>query len=193
MEVAANESRLIRLIGVAAAALWMGSATMLVLPRAAHAQDDSAASSGDSSAATDNSDVTDDNDAATDTDADAADANVAPASIAGSWTGTVSDKRFDGGTFSITFTQSPTGKIVGVTVWELTFGVNSVGGLGNGHVKGIKLSATLDDNATKKRCRMVLSGKVTVTDTQEITGKYSLKGCFKPNSKGTFDLTASAS
>jgi hypothetical protein len=192
MMEAMTEGRLIRVIGVAAAALWMGSATMLVLPRAAHAQDDSAVSSD--SSANDNSDVSD-NDVDADTDT-AANPDVAPANTAGSWTGTVNDKKLDGGTFSITFTQSPNGKIVGVTNWAVAFGDNSVGGLGNGHVKGIKLAATLDDNGTpKKKCRMVLSGKVSVSDgvAQEITGKYSLKACFSPNSSGTFDLTPSVS
>ena len=192
MTEATGEGRLIRAAGIAMAALWIGSAAVLMMPRTAHAQDDSAVSS-DIGVATNKPDV-DDNDADTETDANVAAPNVAAANIAGSWTGTVSDKRFEGGTFSITFTQSPSGKIVGVTVWELTFGVNSVGGLGNGHVKGDKLAATLDDNETKKKCRMILSGKVTVSDdvAQEIAGKYSLKGCFKPNSSGTFDLTPSA-
>jgi hypothetical protein len=191
MEVAANESRLIRLIGVAAAALWMGSATMLVLPRAAHAQDDSAVSSG--SAEADNSAVNDDD--AFGAAAAVADPDVAaPLSIEGAWTGVASDNRHGSGTVDITI-STQVKKVVQGT-WSAAYGDStSLGGSAVGKLNGKSLSLIMDDATVSRKCRIKFSGKVSVSDgmAEEIKGKYTLNGCFKKNSKGTFDLTPSAS
>ena len=88
MVKAAREGRLTRVIGVAAAALWMGSAGMLIVPRTVHAQDDSAAVSSDNADVNDNSDVTDDTDDTFGPDAAISSAKVTPPTITGAWTGT---------------------------------------------------------------------------------------------------------
>jgi hypothetical protein len=191
MDAAANESRLIRMIGVAAAALWMGSAMMLILPRAAYAQDDSAVSSG--SAEADNSAVNDED--AFGAAAAVADPDVAaPLSIEGSWTGVASDSRHGSGTVDITI-STQVKKVVQGT-WSAAYGDStSLGGSAVGKLNGKSLSLIMDDATVSRKCRIKFNGKVSVSDgiVEEIKGNYTLNGCFKKNSKGTFDLTPSAS
>src|SRR5580698_4160407 len=117
MVKAAREGRLTRVIGVAAAALWMGSAGMLIMPRTVHAQDDSAAVSSDNSDVND-SDVSDDTDSNDQADADPyAVSRAVPPTISGQWTGSANDGRQGTGTVAITFAQA--NKVVGATVWEI--------------------------------------------------------------------------
>jgi hypothetical protein len=189
MVKAAREGRLTRVIGVAAAALWMGSAGMLIVPRTVHAQDDSAAVSSDNADVNDNSDVADDTDSNDGADADPYAVSLAvPPTIAGQWTGTADDGKLGNGTVTITLIQA--NKVVAATVWEIDFGANSIGGQGSGKIAGKKLTLKLDDPTTAKKCRVKFTGKVTAVDGTgtEITGKYSITKCFAKNSKGTITL-----
>jgi hypothetical protein len=186
MHETANQNRLIKLIGITAAALWLGSATMLVLPSAVHAQDDSAVSS-DGVGTADNSAVSDDN--AFGAAAAVADPDATVPSIAGSWSGSAGDNRHGTGTVDITFSQL--NRVATVSTWSAEYGDStSLGGSGVGKLNGKSLSLILDDPTVSSKCRVKASGKVTVSDgiAEEIKGNYSLKGCFKKNSKGTFDL-----
>lgn len=184
------EGRLIRVIGAAAAALWIGSAAMLIMPRTVHAQDDSAVSSG--SADTDNSAVNDDD--AFGAAAAVADPDVAPLSIEGAWSGTADDNRHGAGTVDITITTEVKKVVQGT--WSVAYGDStSLGGSAVGKLNGKSLSLIMDDATVNRKCRIKFSGKVSVSDgiAEEIKGHYTLNGCFKKNSKGTFDLTPSVS
>lgn len=191
MMKAASERRLIRVMGLAAAALWMGSAGMLIVPRTVHAQDDSAAVSSDNADVNGNSDVNDsDNDDAFGAEAAVATTNVAPPAITGAWSGTADDTRHGAGSVDITFTTE-VGKVVQGT-WSAAYGdQTSLGGSAVGKLNGKSLSLIMDDPTVSRKCRIKFSGKVIVSDgvAEEIKGKYGLVGCFKKNSKGTFDLT----
>jgi hypothetical protein len=193
MVKAAREGRLTRVIGVAAAALWMGSAGMLIVPRTVHAQDDSSAVSSDNGDVN-NSDVTDsDNDDAFGADAAVSSAKVTPPTLTGGWSGTADDNRHGAGTVDITFTtQTGNNKVVQGT-WSAEYGdQTSLGGSAVGKLNGKSLSLIMDDPTVSRKCRIKFSGKVSVSDgvAEAINGKYSLVGCFKKKSKGTFeDLT----
>jgi hypothetical protein len=193
MEVvrAMRQGGVIRVIGLSAAVLWLGSAATLAVPRTVHAQDESAIS-GDSSAATNDSDVSDDNDADTDTDTDAANPDAVPAFINGDWSGSATDKRHGAGSLSMTFTQTEGSKVVVVSPWEVSFAdTTDAGGTGSGKVSAKALKLVLFDPTISSKCRMTVSAKITVDSgvAEEIKGKYTIKKCFSKNSSGTLDLT----
>jgi hypothetical protein len=168
----------IGVVGLSTVALWFVSAAIFVVPRAVHAQDYTAASS----------DV--------DTDADSANPHAVPANINGSWTGGATDSRFDAGTLTMTFSQTDGSKVVIVSPWEVTFADDtSAGGTGTGKVNGKSLKLVLFDPTISDKCRMDATAKITVSNgsAEEINGHYTLKGCFKKNSTGTFELSPAAS
>ena len=188
MEVtrAMRHAGVLRMIGLGAAALWLGSAVTLALPKVAHAQDGSAVSGGNGP---------DDDGAAIDTDAATIDPNVAPATIAGSWSGSVSDKRLGAGAFTVTFTQNEGSKVVVASPWDVDFANDTgAGGTGSGKVKGKSLKLVLFDPTISSKCRMTVSAKIIVDSgtAEEIKGKYSIKKCFDKPSSGQIDLTPSS-
>ncbi len=184
-----RQAGLIRIAGVSVAALLLGSAAVLTVPRTIHAQNDSAVSS-----ATDDSN-------AIDSDADANSADYAaspdvatpPPTIAGSWSGTADDKRLGSGSLSLSLTQAT--KAIAVTIWEVSFpNDSSAGGTGSGKLNGKALRLVLSDPTISSKCTMEVSSKVIVNSgvADEIKGTYTLKKCFTKNSSGTIDLTPSA-
>jgi hypothetical protein len=181
-----TERRLLGVFGIVAAALWMEFATMLSVPRAVHAQDGSAVSSSGADSA-DNSAVDEDDAfgaAAAVTNPDA----TVPA-LPGSWNGTADDRRLGGGTVDVNFSQL--NKVVTASAWSVEYGAStSLGGTAVGKLNGRSLRMVMDDPTISRKCRIKFTGKVSVSDgiADEIKGKYTLKGCFKKNSKGTFDL-----
>jgi hypothetical protein len=184
---AIRSAGVVRVVGLGTVALLLGSMAMFGVPRAVHAQDDTAVS-GDDSAATDNTDsdtMTDDGDV---------DASKPPPSVAGSWSGPAIDKKLGGGTLTLTLTQAT--KAVAATVWEAAFPDDSdAGGTGSGKLNGKALKLILiDPTIPKGKCTMTISSKVLLDDgvADEIKGTYTLKKCFVKNSSGTIDLTPAA-
>ncbi|MGA2411596.1 MAG: hypothetical protein ABSG46_14570 [Candidatus Binataceae bacterium] len=181
-----REARVLRVMGMAAAALWLGSAAMLTLPRTVHAQDDSGIGNG-STASDDNADVNDD-----DTDFEAINPDVAPADINGSWTGTALDKKHGQGPLTMTFSQPEGSRFPNVSAWVVTFGDNTgAGGTGGGKLNGKSLKLVLLDPEASPKCRIKISAKVIVEDgvAEEIKGTYTQKKCVVRNSGGKIDLT----
>jgi hypothetical protein len=164
----------------------MGSAAMLIMPQTVQAQDGSAVSTG-SSDATDNSAVNDSE--AFGADASVADPNVTVPAITGSWSGPADDNRHGVGTVAITFSQL---NRLATGSWTTDYGDNSsLGGTAVGKLGARSLKLVMDDPTISRKCRIKFSAKVTVSNgvAEEIKGKYGLDGCFKKNSRGTFDLT----
>ena len=174
-----------RILGLSAAALWLGSAAMLV-PRIVHAQD--AAVSSNNSAPDDNTAVGDDDSFGA--AAAIGDAAVTPITLTGSWTGVATNNRHGNGTVDIDFTSQVRNVVQGT--WSTVFGDStSLGGSASGKVNGKSLSLVMDDATVSRKCRIKFSGKITVDDgvAEEIKGKYAILACFKKKSSGTFDLT----
>jgi hypothetical protein len=184
---AMRQAGVIRAIGLSAAALWLGSAAMVTVPRTVHAQDDSTVSTGNS--APNESGNADDNDAFG-TDAAVANPDATPLTLTGSWTGIANDNQHGSGTVDIDFTTQVKKTVQGT--WSAEYGDSTgLGGSAVGKVNGKSLSLIMDDATVSRKCRIKFSGKITADDgvPEEIKGKYSLTGCFKKKSKGTFDLT----
>lgn len=193
---AMRNARVIRVMGVAAAALWLGSAAMLTLPRTVHAQDDSGVSNDNSAANDDSSDVNDNDDSNVSDSTNAVSPAATPPSLAGAWSGSASDHQHGSGTVAITFSQA--NNFLTAT-WEVDFGdpsnPTSLGGAGTGKIKGKTLHLTLTDLDASKKCKLKFSGKITASGGvgSAISGNYNLTGCFKNNSKGTIDLVPTPS
>jgi len=185
---AMRAARVIRVIGGAAAFLWLGSAAMLTLPRTVHAQDDSSVSNN-SSGGDDDAEVSDND---IDNDSDSANPDAAPADINGSWSGTATDKKHGEGPLTVTFSQTEGSKFPNVSAWEVTFGDStSAGGTGGGKLNGKSLKLVLLDPEASSKCKMSITAKVIVENgiAEEIKGNYTQKKCIVRNSSGKIDLT----
>jgi hypothetical protein len=183
---AMRQAGAIRILGLGAAALWLGAAVMVAVPRAVHAQD--AAVSSDNSAPDGDAVVGDDDSFGA--AAAIGDAAVTPITLTGSWSGVATNNRHGNGTVDIDFTSQVRNVVQGT--WSTVYGDStSLGGSASGKVNGKTLSLTMDDSTVSRKCRIKFNGKITLANgvAEEIKGKYSIIACFKKKSSGTFDLT----
>jgi len=162
------------------ALLWIGTMTLPAIVSSAHAQEISAQ---DDSTAPDAS-ASDGSDGA---DTDSPDA--LPISVAGAWSGTITDDALGAGDFTITFSQKNR-KLNGG--WTATF--TSVPEF-LGDFKGKSTSSRVTFNASsgqfnKRSCR--LKFKSTTASGGQILGNYRWANCgkeFKGDKGGTINIT----